>query len=495
LKHSKHKSVNRYHADQDGAWGTDALEARRELIRRHYDENAQKRIAYIKRNAYFYDLIGGVFGYLIGSGGRVLQIGCQNGNFLPVVEAEEGVCVDISAEMIRVNSEENPQYQYLWCPDEALPDLEPFDDVIITNNGEATDIYESLIDLKKCIRPDTRICIYNYNRLWEPLVKLAETLGLKFRQTERNWISDDDIKNFLRNAGYETLKVYRKVLFPFRVPGVSRVLNEMIAPVALFNRLCLVNVIVARVVPVPRDSATVSVSVIVPCKNEFGNIATAVDRIPEMGAHTEIIFCDDKSTDGTGDEVKRVQKENPKKDIKLLEGPGICKAENVWTGFDGATGDVLMILDADLTVMPEKLPQFLDVLAAGHGELVNGSRMIYPMQSDAMRGLNILGNKGFSFIFRIILGQTIKDTLCGTKVFWRKDWPRLRSLVGTWGIKDRWGDFDLLFSAAKLQMKIIDLPIHYQDRVHGVTKMTGRLKNAATMFRICWTAFWKLKWV
>ena len=186
MKHSKHKSVNRYHADQDGAWGTDALEARRELIRRHYDENAQKRIAYIKRNAYFYDLIGGVFGYLIGSGGRVLQIGCQNGNFLPVVEAEEGVCVDISAEMIRVNSEENPQYQYLWCPDEALPDLESFDDVIITNNGEATDIYESLIDLKKCIRPDTRICIYNYNRLWEPLVKLAETLGLKFRQTERN---------------------------------------------------------------------------------------------------------------------------------------------------------------------------------------------------------------------------------------------------------------------------------------------------------------------
>ena len=154
-----------------------------------------------------------------------------------------------------------------------------------------------------------------------------------------------------------------------------------------------------------------------------------------------------------------------------------------------------MILDADLTVMPEKLPQFLDVLAAGHGEFVNGSRMIYPMQSDAMRGLNILGNKGFSFIFRIILGQTIKDTLCGTKVFWRKDWPRLRSLVGTWGIKDRWGDFDLLFSAAKLQMKIIDLPVHYQDRVHGITKMTGRLKNAAIMFRICWTAFWKLKWV
>jgi len=214
-----------------------------------------------------------------------------------------------------------------------------------------------------------------------------------------------------------------------------------------------------------------------------------------MGSHTEIIFCDDKSTDGTTDEVRRLQKENPKRDIKLLAGPGICKAENVWTGFNGATGDVLMILDADLTVMPEKPPQFLDVLATGYGEFINGSRMIYPMQNDTMRGLNIFGNKGFSLIFQIILGQTIKDTLCGTKVFWRKDWLRIQSMVGTWGIKDRWGDFDLLFGAAKLQMKIIDLSVHYQERIHGVTKMTGRLKNAVVMCRICWTAFWKLTWL
>jgi glycosyltransferase involved in cell wall biosynthesis len=253
--------------------------------------------------------------------------------------------------------------------------------------------------------------------------------------------------------------------------------------------------IVARIIPAIKDPTTVSVSVIVPCKNEFENIAAAINRIPEMGSHTEIIFCDDNSTDGTADEVRRLQKENPKRDIKLLAGPGICKAENVWTGFNGATGDVLMILDADLTVMPEKLPQFLDVLATGYGEFINGSRMIYPMQSDAMRGLNLLGNKFFSLIFQIILGQTIKDTLCGTKVFWRKDWLKIQSMVGTWGIKDRWGDFDLLFGAAKLQMKIIDLPIYYQDRIHGVTKMTGRLKNAAIMCRICWTAFWKLTWL
>jgi SAM-dependent methyltransferase len=476
-------------------WGTQALLARRESIRHHYDKNAKNRNIYIKRNSYFYGLLEELFNHLTSPSRRVLQVGCHNGNFLPAVKAKDGTCVDVSTEMLRVVSEENPEFKYHCSLDETLPDMEPFDDIIITNSSEAVDIYDSLIDLKKCIRPDTRVYIYNYNRLWEYPFILAEALRLKFPQVERNWITINDINGFLISAGYEPLKVYRKVLIPFQVPALSWIFNKIIAPLPIFNKFCLVNIIVARIKPAIKDPKTVSVSVVVPCKNEFDNIATAINRIPEMGSHTEIIFCDDKSTDGTSNEVLRLQKENPKRDIKLLTGPGICKAENVWTGFNGATGDVLMILDADLTVMPEKLPQFLDVLAKGYGEFINGSRMVYPMQSDAMRGLNIFGNKGFSLIFQIILGHAIKDTLCGTKVFWRKDWPRIQPMVGTWGIKDRWGDFDLLFGAAKLQMKIIDLPVHYQDRIHGVTKMTGRLKNAAIMYRICWTAFWKLKWL
>jgi len=478
----------------DEGWGPDALEVRRENIRRHYDENVEKVNFYIKQHTYFHSLIGQAFRHLISPGRRVLQVGCHEpGNFLQKVNAKEGVCVDISAEMIRVSKEEHPQYQYYRSPDETIPDLEPFDDIIITNGSEVADIHDSLVDLKKCIREDTRIFIYNYNRLWEPVVKFAEATGLKFPQIERNWLSTDDINGFLRSAGYETLKVYRKVLFPFRIPLVSWILNEIVASLSLVNYLCLVNIFVARIVPKPVDTKTISVSVVIPCKNEFQNIEMAVERIPEMGAHTEIIFCDDKSTDGTANEIIRMQTEHPERDIKLFEGPGICKAENVWTGFNGATGDVLMILDADLSVMPEKLPQFLEVLAAGHAEFVNGSRMVYPMQSNAMRGLNILGNKAFSIIFRMILEQSIKDTLCGTKVFWRKDWPRLRALVGSWGISDRWGDFDLLFSAAKVQLKIIDLPVHYQDRIHGETKMTRRLRNAAIMARICCAAFWKLR--
>ena len=255
----------------------------------------------------------------------------------------------------------------------------------------------------------------------------------------------------------------------------------------------MVEVVVARKIPVSADPGQFTASVIVPCKNEEGNIEEAVKRIPELGRGTEIIFCDDKSEDGTVEAIKGAQKKYPEKTIRLVTRPGVCKSKNVWTGFDAATGDILMILDADLTVMPEQLPDFLDALVSGRGRFINGTRLVYPMQDQAMRVLNIFGNIFFSRIFTFILGQRITDTLCGTKVFWREDWPSIKGMVDTWGVSDRWGDFDLLFGAAKLHLKIIELPVHYQRRVEGQTKMTNRLKNAAIMGKMCIAAFNKFR--
>lgn len=212
-----------------------------------------------------------------------------------------------------------------------------------------------------------------------------------------------------------------------------------------------------------------------------------------MGRRTEIIFCDDKSTDGTGDKVRRLQELNASRDIKLYDGPGVCKALNVWSGFDRAEGDILMILDADLTTMPEELPYFYDAIETGKAEFVNGTRFVFPMEGAAMKPLNIIGNRFFSALFSILLGETISDTLCGTKVLWRRDWPAIRVLSGRWGTNDRWGDYDLLFGAAKLHLRILDLPMHYQERFSGETRMTGRLRNGLIMLRMCWAAFLKFK--
>jgi hypothetical protein len=182
----------------------------------------------------------------------------------------------------------------------------------------------------------------------------------------------------------------------------------------------------------------------------------------------------------------------PDKDIRLLHGPGICKAENVWTGFRAARGDVLMILDADLTVMPEELPMFLRALATWRGDFINGSRLVYPMPGLAMKSANLLGNKFFGLLFSFLLDQRLKDTLCGTKVLWRSDWLRMQPHLGSWGIQDRWGDYELLFGAHKLHLEIVEVPVHYQERIHGVTKMTKVFANGWRMLRICWHAWHRL---
>jgi glycosyltransferase involved in cell wall biosynthesis len=294
-------------------------------------------------------------------------------------------------------------------------------------------------------------------------------------------------------SGFEWLKTYRTALLPKYVPLLSEFMNRVVAKFPLIGRLCMIEVLVARPVPKPVEISSVAVSVIVPCKDERGNIESAVVRMPELGRSTEIIFCDDKSTDGTADEVRRMQQLYPERKIRLVPGPGICKSKNVWTGFEAATGDILMILDADLTVMPEELPYFLEAIARGGVEFVNGSRLVYPIPKAAMKNSNLVGNKVFGAIFSYLLGQRIKDTLCGTKVLWRSDWERIRPLVGTWGTEDRWGDYELLFGAAKLNLRILDQPVHYQERIYGVTKMTRVFKNGLIMLSMCVHGFKKLK--
>jgi glycosyltransferase involved in cell wall biosynthesis len=282
------------------------------------------------------------------------------------------------------------------------------------------------------------------------------------------------------------------MLLPKRIPVLSWLLNEVAGRLPGIRRLCMMQVMVARPTTEARNPADVSVSVIVPCRNEEGNIEPAVERIPGMGKFTEIIFCDDKSSDRTADEVRRMQARYPWKNVRLVNGPGICKAENVWTGFRAATGDMVMILDADLSVMPEELPLFFEALVRGRGDFVNGSRLVYPMQERAMKFANMLGNKAFGLAFSFLLDQRIKDTLCGTKGLWRRDWERFEKNLGSWGIKDLWGDYELLFGASRLQLEIAEIPVHYQERIHGVTKMTRVFANGWRMLGICWHAWRRL---
>jgi SAM-dependent methyltransferase len=482
-----------------GGWGPAAFEQRRERTRQHQVAIAAERESWINRNTYYYELLTRLFRFLVEPKKRVLSVRCGTGVLLSAVSPREGKGVDISIDMVRIAEQRNPTFSFAVAfPDtseflELFADKETFDYILFSDIGDTVDVIGALRNLRTLCQRHTRLLISTYNHLWEPLVTIAEWLGMKVPQVEQNWLSGADIRNLLRLADFEALENHQIVLLPKYVPLLSSFLNQFCARLPFLNKLCMTQVLTARAIPQPIARDNLSVSIIIPCKDEKGNVEDAVRRIPRLAGRTEIIFCDDKSSDGTAEEVRRVRSVYPEQEIRLENGPGVCKSKNVWTGFNASTGDILIILDADLTTMPEELVYFVEVIASGRAEFVNGSRLVYPVPKGAMRAANMLGNKFFSLAFSYLLGQRVKDTLCGTKVLWRSDWERIKPMVGSWGIEDRWGDYELLFGASKLNLRIVDLPVHYQERIYGTTKMTKVFHHGLVMLRMCWHGFVKLK--
>ncbi len=471
------------------------IESRRKHVREVYASVAEVRERWIIKNSYYYEKLSSFLRFIIEPEKKVILFRCELGQILDVVSPSRAVGVDICQKMVSLAQRSYPQYRFICSDPESIKLRETYEYIIFYTLGDIIDIEMAFLNAGNLADIDSRLIVINYNYQWRPLVVIAERLGWKVPQPTQNWLNIGAIENLLHLTGYEAIKKYYQILLPIDVPLLSWILNNFIAKLPIIKRLCFVQVVVARKIPRHKPHVGYSVSVIIPCKNEKGNIEQAVRRIPHMGKGTEIIFCDDKSMDGTKEEIERIMKIYPEKDIKLVKGPGICKSKNVWCGFDAASGDILMILDADLTVIPEELPYFYHAIAEGYGEFINGSRMIYPMEGEAMRWLNIIGNRFFGLFFSYILGQRITDTLCGTKVFWRKDWPRIKPLIGTWRIEDRWGDYELLFGAAKLHLKIIEVPVHYVERIYGETKMKRRLLNGWVMLRMSIAAFRRFKFI
>jgi SAM-dependent methyltransferase len=379
---------------------------------------------------------------------------------------------------------------------EDLPLSGAFDYVVLSDLiGYLEDVQRSFEQLHRVCHQRTRVLVTYYNYLWEPVLWLGQRLGMKRPQPNQNWLALGDLQNLLSLAGFETIVMAYKVLLPIGVPLLSSVCNRVLANLPVVQKLGLVEVVVARPVPVAVPEQYLSCTVVVPARNERGNIEAAVRRIPTMGHHTEIVFVEGNSRDGTAEEIKRVIAEYPERDVKLVsQGSGIGKGDAVRKGFAAAHGDVLMILDADLTVAPEELPRFFRTIASGSGELLQGSRLVYPMEKQAMRFLNALGNKFFSLVFTWLLAQRLKDTLCGTKVLYRREYQRIAAGRSYFGDFDPFGDFDLIFGAAKLNLKILEIPIRYRERTYGTTQIS-RFGHGWLLLRMCLFALRRIKFV
>jgi glycosyltransferase involved in cell wall biosynthesis len=304
-----------------------------------------------------------------------------------------------------------------------------------------------------------------------------------------------DINNLLNLSGFESIKATHEILFPFGIPLLAPFLNKFLVRFWPFNHMGLTNFIVARPQQIAHSQTKQpKVSVIVPARNEAGNVENILSRIPEMGGGTEIVFVEGNSTDNTWETILQGIERHTEKHCLSMQQPGKGKGDAVRLGFARATGDILMILDADLTVPPEDLPRFYDALVTGKGDFINGVRLVYPMEEEAMRFFNLIGNKFFSLAFSWLLGQSVKDTLCGTKVLWKKDYERIADNRHVFGDFDPFGDFDLLFGAARLNFKIVDMPIRYRARTYGSTNIE-RWKHGWLLLRMVAFAARRIKFI
>jgi SAM-dependent methyltransferase len=462
---------------------------------RFFEEAAPTRDAWRARNRHYQRELLAFFRFMIPEGASVIEIGSGTGALLADLKPGRGLGIDFSPAMTAAAKERYPGLEFRTADIEALDLGEKFDYVVMQDLlGHLDDIWLAFRNLRKVTRPDTRVVITSYNPLWEPLVNLAEAAGLKERLPRQNWLASADIENFLYLNDYEVVKKGYRFLMPFNIPLLAPFCNRFLAKMPLFKSLGLIQFIVARQAPAAAAAAReYSVSVMVPCRNEAGNIERLFAELPRLGSGTELVFVDGNSDDGTVDKIKEVSAKYPGIPVKVIpQGGAFGKADAVRKGFDACSGDVLMILDADLTVVPADLPKFYAAIAEGKGDFINGCRLVYPMEKGAMRFLNMIGNKTFSLIFTWTLGQRIKDTLCGTKVLLKSNYEKIKAGRAYFGEFDPFGDFDLLFGASKLNLKITEMPVSYKERKYGVTKIS-RFRHGLLLFRMSFIAFVKLK--
>jgi glycosyltransferase involved in cell wall biosynthesis len=312
----------------------------------------------------------------------------------------------------------------------------------------------------------------------------------------QNWFTVEDVENLLNLENFEIIQTWTEIIWPFRTPGIDSLCNKFLVRFWPFQPFSLTNFVVVRPSPKPKVTRVdkPSVSVIVPVRNEEGHVPQYFSRIPKMGKETEIVFVEGHSKDKTYEVVKQEIAKHPSWKTQLHKQKGVGKGDAVRLGFEKATGDILMILDGDLTVPPEDLPLFYEAIVSGKGEFINGVRLIYPMEKKAMRFWNFLGNKFFSLTFSWLLGQPIKDTLCGTKVLWKRDYEAIAANRSHFGDFDPFGDFDLLFGAARLNLKIVEIPIRYRERTYGETNIQ-RWKHGWLLLKMAFIAAKKLKFV
>jgi SAM-dependent methyltransferase len=465
---------------------------------RHWDAVSSQRVRMRPLSRHYQELLKHYYRFFVSPQSRVLELGCGHGHLLAALKPSRGVGIDFSPQMIAAASAYYTNLEFI-CDDVhafQYARLQTTFDVIILSDlvNDLWDVQHVLQSLKPVLHPGTRVIINYFNNLWHLPLSLARAMGLATRLCPQNWFAPDDVAQIFKLAGYEVIQRRPAILVPLRRGWLSAVLNRYLVHLWPLHWFALTNFTIARPFSGPQERPLPKVSVVVAARNEEGNIASVVHRLPALGVQTELIFVEGHSDDRTFEAIEAVIAKYPQHDIKRFKQAGRGKGDAIHLGIGHAHGDIIMILDADLSVPPEALIRFLEAIVSNTGEFINGVRLVYPMEDQAMRWLNLIANKFFSLAFTWLLNQPIKDTLCGTKVFWKKDYDRIARSRDYFGDFDPYGDFDLLFGAARLNLKMIDLPVRYRARTYGKTNIR-RWRHGLLLLRMVFFAAKRIRFI
>jgi SAM-dependent methyltransferase len=458
-----------------------------------YDGRAEVRAQELNR--FYHQLLAGYFRFLVPPRSTVLELGCGLGDLLAAVQPGHGVGVDFSPRMIERARQRHPELEFHVADALEFTSKDRFNYILLADLvNDVTDVQALLTAVLRCACPGTRLVLNFFSNLWRPILAAAEWMRAKAPAPAQNWLSEADMRNLLHLTGWEVVKTQNRILLPVKLGVVSAWVNRWVAPLPILRHLCLSTFLIARPRPQANAERQYTCSVIIPARNEAGNIDMLLERVPDMGKGTEVVFVEGHSRDETWEKLQSVKAAHPDRQIRILKQSARGKGAAVREGFAAASGDLLFILDADLTVPPEELPKFYEAIRSGTAEFVNGVRLVYPLGKDSMRFMNMLANHAFSLAFSWLLGRPIKDTLCGTKVLFRSEYEAIARNRRSFGDFDPFGDFDLLFGAAKLNLAIVDLPIRYRARTYGQTNIQ-RWRDGWRLLRMVVFAARRLKFV
>ena len=466
-----------------------------------YDKIAKSRKKWLKRAASFHKEDQIMLREMVVPKSKILELGCGNGQLLNSLNPSFGIGVDISKEIIKEAKKEFKHLSFYSGDvsklDSIIDSSAKFDYIILSDTiGYLEDIQVTLEGLHKFCKKNTRIIISYYSPLWSPIFSIATLLNLKMPEVSTHLLNIEDIKSFLKVSNFDVVRKEKKILVPLKLFGFARILNKYLSTLPIFSFFCLRHYIVARSISAGKKHIPNSASIIVPCKNERGNVEQAVKGIAKFAEQTEVIFVEGNSSDGTWEEIKRVEKAYNKKNgrfsIRSFKQKNKGKADAVFLGFEKAKNEVLFILDGDLTVEPRELEKFWQQIVSSEAEYVNGTRLVYPMDNNAMRYLNYIANKLFSALFSWLLGQRYTDTLCGTKVITKENFLKIKSKNKDLGNFDPFGDFFIIFGASRLSLKMSEIPIRYKARVYGTTQIS-RFSHGFMLIKMVIFAFFKIK--